>query len=233
MLVDSVSTFLSQRGNPELATFSVELIDGGVRVFREGHGSVHVPARPSGRIVDATIWRSTLRAQQVSVEVDRWFLDALGQHCSLLAMTDISDRPVNPDFSRHGDQVSFADGYPLLLVNRASLDDLNQRLESAVPMNRFRPNVVVQGPPAWAEDSWANIQIGEAVFRVAKPCGRCLVTTTDQETGERGVEPLRTLAMFRQVDQSVNFGMNLIPDKLAEIRVGDPVSVTNRSQAAS
>ena len=223
MLVDPEGNFLSQRNKPEMATFSVALADRGLIVGREGFGSIHVPLLPVGLAADVTVWRSVVRAQQVSGDVDEWFSEVLSEPTSLVVMTASSNRPVNPDFGRPSDQVSFADGYPLLLTNTASHDDLNTRLEAPVPMNRFRPSVVIQGPPAWAEDGWSRVCIGNATFRVAKPCGRCLVTTTDQETGRRGAEPLRTLATFRQVGQSVNFGGYLIPDSLGEIRVGDEV----------
>jgi uncharacterized protein YcbX len=225
MLVDAERTFLSQRSLPEMATFSVAVADDGVTIARNDLGAIHVPIEPRGSESDVTVWRSVVQARQVSSEIDRWFSNALKQPCSLVAMTDDSKRPVNPDYGALGDQVSFADGYPLLLANVASLSDLNARLEASVPMNRFRPSVVVEGWPAWDEDTWTGVQIGDVFYRVAKPCGRCLVTTTDQETGERGIEPLRTLATFRQVDRSVNFGMYLIPDNVGEVSVGDEVSV--------
>ncbi|MHB8637658.1 MAG: MOSC domain-containing protein [Fimbriimonadaceae bacterium] len=223
MLVDGDRTFLSQRGTPQMACFSVEILENGLNVSRTGFGSIHVPASAEGVETDVTVWRSVVRARRVSSEADHWFSEALEQPCSLVAMTACSDRPVRVDFSRPGDQVSFADGFPLLLANAASLDDLNARLEAPVPMNRFRPNVVVRTAHAWAEDEWRQVRIGPVAFRAPRPCGRCLVTTTDQETGERGTEPLRTLATFRQVGQSINFGVNLIPDAEAEIRVGDDV----------
>jgi uncharacterized protein len=126
--------------------------------------------------------------------------------------------------------VSFADGYPLLLTSTGSLDQLGQWLaaegERPVPMNRFRPNVVVTGFGPWAEDRWRRIRIGAVSFRVAKPCGRCVVTTTDQTTGERGSQPLRILGAKRRFGQSLVFGQNIIPDSPGFIRVGDPVKIT-------
>ncbi|PWU59414.1 MOSC domain-containing protein, partial [Micromonospora globispora] len=142
-------------------------------------------------------------------------------------------RHLNPDERDHdtGDQVSFADEYPLLLTSRTSLDALNGWLAEAgeppVPMTRFRPNLVVDGAPAWAEDGWAGrrLRVGSTVLRAAGPCDRCVVTTTDQETGVRGKEPLRTLARHRTIGQKLLFGLHMVPDGPGEVRVGDPVAV--------
>lgn len=120
--------------------------------------------------------------------------------------------------------MSFADAFPILLANTASLDDLNRRMETPVPMNRFRANIIVSGAPPWAEDSFKQVQVGQHQFRAVKMCGRCLVTTTDQETGVRGTEPLATMATFRKFDQTVNFGMYLVPDEPGVIHVGDGVT---------
>jgi uncharacterized protein YcbX len=126
--------------------------------------------------------------------------------------------------------VSFADGYPLLLTSAESLGQLGEWLsaegERPVPMNRFRPSVVVTGFEPWAEDRWRRLRIGTVSFRVAKPCGRCLVTTTDQVTGERGGQPLRMLGRRRRFGHALHFGQNLIPDSPGLIRVGDPVEIT-------
>lgn len=128
--------------------------------------------------------------------------------------------------------MSFADGFPLLLTTRASLDALNDLVaqgthasEGPLPMDRFRPNAVVDGTDAWAEDDWRRIAIGEVTFRVAKKCGRCVVTTTDQRTAERGREPLRTLARHRRFGDQLVFGQNLVPENTGTLRVGDPVTV--------
>jgi hypothetical protein len=141
-------------------------------------------------------------------------------------MPDGSERRCNPDFARNGEIVSFADGFPFLIAAEESLADLNARIVknsgSPLPMNRFRPNLVVKGAPAFAEDAWGEFQIGEAIFRAAKPCARCQVTTTDQALGEvRGPEPLATLSTYRNTDKGVLFGMNLVPVKLGTVRIGD------------
>jgi uncharacterized protein YcbX len=141
-------------------------------------------------------------------------------------------RPVDPGYALPGETVGLADGYPLLLTSEASLEALNsliaqgdRAVEGPLPMNRFRPNVVVAGTAAWAEDDWSRIAIGEVTFRVAKMCGRCVVTTIDQGTAERGKEPLRTLARHRRIGGRLVFGQNLVPSSPGTVRVGDPVRI--------
>jgi uncharacterized protein YcbX len=147
----------------------------------------------------------------------------------LFYLDDPARRPVSPEYGAPGDVVSFADGYPLLLTTTGSLDQLGDWLTDAgdrpVPMNRFRPNVVVTGTSPWAEDQWRRIQIGDVCFRVAKPCGRCVVTTTDQHTGKRGSQPLKMLGRRRRLGQQLVFGQNIIPDSSGMIRTGDPVQI--------
>jgi uncharacterized protein YcbX len=162
-----------------------------------------------------------------------WFSDVLGSRARLVHLDDPARRrPVDPAYARPGDMVSLADGYPLLLTTTASLDALNGLIatgdrphEGPLPMDRFRPNVVIGSAGAWAEDDWRRIAIGDVPFSVVKPCGRCVVTTTDQRSAERGREPLLTLARHRRVGNQLLFGQNLIPDGTGVIRVGDPVKI--------
>ena len=176
-----------------------------------------------------TVWRSTVLAAAAGDEADAWFSAYLGQPVRLVYLDDPTRRAVDPEYGREGDTVSFADGYPLLLTSTASLGQLNQWLTAAgdqpVPMNRFRPNVVVSGFGPWAEDRWRRIRIGPVWFRVAKPCARCVVTTTDQATGMRGSQPLTMLAARRRFGHNLVFGQNLIPDFPGHIRVGDPIEI--------
>jgi uncharacterized protein YcbX len=164
---------------------------------------------------------------------DAWFSEFLGRAVCLVYLDDPTRRPVDPAFGAVGDVVSFADGYPLLLTSVGSLDELNRWLvddgDQPVPMTRFRPNVVVAGASLWAEDGWRRIRIGAVTFRVVKPCGRCVVTTTDQVTGEVGGQPLRMLGRRRRFGQMLVFGQNMIPDAPGIIRVGDPVEVLSHA----
>ena len=146
-----------------------------------------------------------------------WFSSLVGHSMRLLVDVDEG-------------AVAFADAYPLLLTSRASLDDLNRRLRTPVPMDRFRPNVVIDGPPAWNEDTWASLRIGDVLLEVAKPCARCVVVNTDQTTGARDPEPLKELAKFRLAPgQGAMFGVNANHDGPGTLRVGDPVTIHARS----
>jgi uncharacterized protein len=199
-------------------------------VSTSGHPSLRVAAPDdSAELLKVTVWRSTVLAAAAGDEADAWFSAYLAEPVRLVYLDDPTRRAVDPEYGADGDTVSFADGFPLLLTSADSLDQLNQWLTAAghqpVPMNRFRPNAVVTGYPPWAEDRWRRIRIGPVSFRVAKPCGRCVVTTTDQTTGERGSQPLKMLAARRRFGKNLVFGQNLIPDSPGHIRVGDPIEI--------
>ncbi|MGW0812881.1 MOSC domain-containing protein [Streptomyces viridiviolaceus] len=235
MLIDDGGKVVTQRQQPRLATAAAELLPGGgVRLSAPGRQplSVAVP-QPSGT-VPVQIFRDKVEAVPAEDEAAHaWCSALLGAPVRLVHLDDpATRRPVDPEYALPGETVSFADGYPLLLTTTASLDALNSLIaegehagEGPLPMNRFRPNVVVAGTEAWAEDDWTRIAIGEVSFRVAKPCGRCVVTTTDQDTTERGREPLHSLGRHRRIGGKLVFGQNLVPLGPGTIRVGDPVRV--------
>jgi uncharacterized protein YcbX len=251
MLTTPDGMFFTQREFPTMALISVEMTGDGLRVTKEGSGEMNVPFQPDkGERKTVLIWRSVCEGLIYSGEVSEWFSDAIGTDCRLVYMPDDSRRSVNPLFNKNDDVVSFADGYPLMVLSGASLDDLNERIASRdadegvpvpLPMNRFRPNIVVNGCDAFAEDNWRQIQIGDAIFRSTKPCERCVITTVDQAKGEvAGKEPLTTLASYRMAKNvmpdryeslgvganAVLFGQNLIAESVgATISVGDDVEI--------
>jgi uncharacterized protein YcbX len=179
------------------------------------------------------LWSSVLTGAVAGAEADAWFSKALGRSVRLVHLDDPTRRPTSPAFGEPGDRVSFADGYPLLVATVASLAALNdvivERSEGAhppLPMTRFRPNVVISGAEAWAEDDWRRIRIGDAVFRAVKGCARCVLTTIDPDTAARGKEPIASLARIRRWDGATWFGVNLVPDNAGvTIRVGDEVEI--------
>ncbi|GAA0399893.1 MOSC domain-containing protein [Streptomyces luteireticuli] len=236
MAVRPDGRFLTQRQLPRLALASARLLPGGgVRITGPGAGALEVPVPdPAERgTVRVTLFRDGAEAVPAGPDADSWLSDYLGTSARLVHMDDPAvRRPVDPDYARPGDRVSFADGFPLLLTAQSSLDALNALIsagdyapEGPLPMNRFRPNVVVDGTDPWAEDGWRRIRLGEVAFRVAKPCGRCVVTTTDQRAGVRGREPLHTLGRHRRRDGGVVFGQNLVPEHTGVLRVGDPFEI--------
>lgn len=232
LLVDENGRFISQREEPSLARVVIRYgpAAASIGVSADGFpsGQVAVPA-DGAQMLNVRVMRSLVLAAAAGAEADAWFSAYLGRPVRLVFLDDPTRRLVDPAYGRPGDTVSFADGYPLLLTSTGSLDELSRWLaedgERPVPMTRFRPSAVVTGAPPWAEDRWRRIRIGDVPFRVVKPCGRCVVTTTDQVTGERGRQPLTMLGRRRRFGQQLVFGQNLIPDAGGVIRVGDPVEI--------
>ncbi len=231
MVVDPDGVFITQRDHPKMATVWTDIGPGGLELSAPEVGEVTVPLEPEGRKpIRVQVWRSVVEALPASAAADVWLTKYLGLGCRLVYMPDTTRRMSNADYAGEGKLVGFADGFAYLATNEASLEDLNQRLAAkrhpALPMNRFRPNIVVGGAQPYAEDHWGELGVGEAVLRAAKPCGRCQVTTTDQSTGEvRGPEPLQTLATYRDSTRfGVMFGMNLVTVKPGRVAVGDSVT---------
>uniref|UniRef100_A0AAU2ADD1 MOSC domain-containing protein n=1 Tax=Streptomyces sp. NBC_00093 TaxID=2975649 RepID=A0AAU2ADD1_9ACTN len=234
VLIDAGGKVVTQRQQPRLAQAAAELLPGGgIRLSAPGRAPLTVPVPEVTDTTTVDIFGTKVEAVPAGDGAHAWCSGYLGEDVRLLHMDDpATRRAVDPGFARPGETVSFADGYPLLLTTLASLDALNSLIargdhpqEGPLPMNRFRPNVVVAGTAAWAEDGWSRIAIGEVAFRVAKMCGRCVVTTTDQETAERGREPLRTLGRHRRFGNQLVFGQNLVPENPGTIRVGDPFRI--------
>ncbi len=228
LVVDRHGTFMTQRDWPGLARITAAVAAGGLRLSADGTAPIEIPENDvwgTGRTV--TIWNDRCEAVTAGPEAASWLSDVLGTPCQLVRMPDSTLRPVDPRYGVEGDRVGFADRFPFLLISRASLDELNRRLEEPVPMDRFRPNIVVDGCEPHAEDGWQRMTAGGVGFRVVKPCARCIVTTTDQRSGERGREPLRTLSTYRRHGTKVFFGQNLIHDGRGTVRVGDECVVTD------
>lgn len=230
MVVDEAGVFLSQREHPRMATLWTDIAGKDLLLSAPDMGEVAVPLEPhSGAPAHVRVWNSECDALAVSAEADRWLSGALDMACRLVYMPESTRRPSNPRYAGAGALVSFADGYAYLAIGEASLEDLNTRLaakgHARLPMNRFRPNLVIAGSAPYAEDGFGEIRIGSAVLRGAKPCGRCQVTTTDQATGEvRGPEPLATLSEYRESSElGIMFGMNLVTVRPGALRVGDPI----------
>ena len=226
MVVDPGGEFLTQREYPRMATVWTEIAGGELRMAAPDAGEVCLPLEPAeGEPLRAEVWDSTCRAIAPSPEADRWLSAVLERPCRLVYMPDSTQRLSNPRHAGANRLVGFADGYAFLVASEASLADLNKRLARPVPMDRFRANIVIKGTGAFEEDRWTEFEAGAARLRMAKPCGRCLVTTTDQSTGEvTGPEPLATLAGYRDSKGfGARFGMNAVTVVPGDICVGDPV----------
>jgi uncharacterized protein YcbX len=229
MLVDAAGGFVTARQHPTLTMVQTGFKGDVLQVSAPGRSSLQLPLTPPElRLTTVTVWRDSCDAVLAGAEADAWFSDYLGFACRLVQMTDELVRGVNPDYGQAGDEVSFADGFPLLLISEASLSDLNRRLQTPVSMRRFRPNLVVDGELAYGEDRWRRMRIGDVEFEGVKNSSRCVFTTIDPDTGIKDPqqEPLRTLSTYRRRPQGgVYFGQNLIPRSGGVIRVGDRVEI--------
>ena len=223
MIVDDDGHFLTQREHPRMALIEPTLGDELLTLRAPGMNALDLPIRTSGVHSDAIVWNDICQTIDQGETVAQWLSDYLGTAVRLVRLADTFHRLVDSRYARTAaDETNFADGYPFLLISQASLDDLNQRLATALPMNRFRPNIVVAGCEPFAEDGWQQLQIGTATFYPVKPCARCPIPTIDQATAAVGKEPLTTLAKFRRTAVGkVIFGQNLLSSGSGMISVGD------------
>jgi len=228
MVVDPDGTFVTQRELGALARIRT-VLHGEQLQLHAPHGDAWViPERVTeGPARQVRVFDDTLEGLDVGDGVATWLSRAVGRSVRLVFMPDATRRSVDPRFAAPDDEVSFADGFPYLIVGEASLADLNTRLESPVTVQRFRPNLVVRGSEAYAEDRWHEVRIGEVPFRLVKPCSRCVITTLDPTSGERaGPDPLKALAQYRRASGKVYFAQNALVDSdQGELRVGDRIEV--------
>ena len=225
MVVDADGRFITQRQQPRMCLIQA-------RMGRDQALWLAAPGMPEIRVgeglaerLEVRVWEDVLSASVAGPAADRWLSDFLALPCRLVSLPDDEARPVDPDYADPPDQVGFADGFPFLLISQASLDDLNSRLETPLPMLRFRPNLVVSGCEPYAEDGWRRLRIGGLEFHVAKPCSRCRIPTIDPATAQRSAEPLRTLKGYRRRDNKIYFGQNLVHRGSGRLAVGMPVEV--------
>jgi uncharacterized protein YcbX len=224
MLVDRRGGFVSQRSHPRLALVRTRLEGEALWLEAPGAGEVAVPRAPVGPTREVEVWGDRCRAVRASAEASAFLSDVLSDELELVFQPDEERRPVDPDHASAGDHVSFADGFPVLLASRASLDDLSARVGEPVPMDRFRPNLVIEGGAPFDEDRHEAVRVGALAFRMPKRCARCQVTTVDQARGEvAGPEPLRTLSSYRAQGRRVFFGQNLVPDAVGVVALGAEV----------
>jgi uncharacterized protein YcbX len=225
LMVDSDDKFITQREQAHLALLktaweepTLSLHWGDASLF------VEVPDN-SATLRTVSVWQDTVIARDAGDEAAAWLQRHLGLLCRLVHMPDDWQRRVDTTYARGDETVSFADGFPLLLICEASLDDLNSRLTQPVPMDRFRPNIVVSGCAPFAEDNWRQIRIGNSLFDIAKPCSRCVIPSINQQSAKRDPQINRVLASFRRRGRAIYFGQNLLYGELGELTIGDSVEI--------
>ncbi|MGX0891580.1 uncharacterized protein YcbX [Pseudomonas sp. ADAK2 TE3594] len=230
MLVDEASgRFLTQRAVAKMSQLSALWnADGGLTLSAPDHSPIDI-ALPDAEadLRGVTIWRDTLRVPDAGDAAGAWVSEFIGKPTRLVQVPLDRARTTQAGYGKDDDQVAFADGFPLLLIGQASLEDLSSKVGRPLEMLRFRPNLVIEGSEAYAEDSWKRIRIGEVEFRVVKSCSRCILTTIDPQTGERSEdrEPLATLQKYRTETDGAMFGQNLVNDGNGRLEVGMPVTI--------
>jgi uncharacterized protein YcbX len=239
MLVDDAGLVVTGRKYPQLVLITPKPEANGLLVQAPDTDPLRVDTPDGSELTNVRVFASELAAAPASEEAHAWFSTVLGEPVRLVYLDDPTRRRPDPAYSRPDDRVSFADGYPLLLATEESLAALNGLIadgpwarEGPVSMTRFRPSLVVAGAPAWAEDGWRVVRIGAVTFRVAKACARCVFTTIDPDTANKGKEPLTTLARHRRWDGKTWFAINLIPDSPgALLRLGDQIEIVEQVRA--
>jgi len=227
MVTTPEGEFLTQREYPKLAWVTPTLKDGTLELSAPDFDSLRLNIQTTGTSQPVSVWHSKgVQAIDQGEEAATWFSEWLGVDVRLMHIADGFQRKLNPQYAVNADDhTGFADGYPILVISEASLEDLNSRLEMPVPMNRFRPNMVVKGCEPFAEDTWNRIQVGDVKLAVVKPCARCEVTTIDKVTLERSKEPLKTLGKYRKHELGAIFGQNIIPLNGGSLQLGMTVEV--------
>jgi hypothetical protein len=228
MLVDRRGKFITQRNYPVLTQFQPDFVDGQLQItFLPDKSSITIPDSEEGETISVELWDDTFTTTKLDSEINAWFSEKLGIECFLVHNNQSTHRKLSEKYVAGDRDLSFADGYPYLLANEASLKELNSKLNKPVNIDRFRPNIVVSSNFPFAEDGWQKFTIGEIPFLFAKPCPRCVVINIDQSTGESDPEVLKTLASFRMMENKVMFGINIVALKKGELSLGEKLKLND------
>ncbi len=221
MLVGPSGKFISQRENSQLALFETKIQDNKLTVTY-GQNEITIPLlKEQTELKNVTVWEHEFQAFLSNPRIDHWFSEQLGKDCHLVYMDEGNFRQKALMKSPTSTEVSFADGYPYLILGTGSMDYLNEKMNLSYNIDRFRANIIIETKEEHVEDTMDYLSFGKTNFRMIKPCARCQVTTIDQKTGERSKEPLKTLATYRQKENKIYFGMNAVCITEGKIRVGD------------
>lgn len=230
LLIDENNRFFTQREFPRMTLLKTNILGNILEVSDKNNSKNKIEilmGEFSNEKLQVKIWDDTVEANIVNVNINKWFSGFIGIKCKLVYMPDEAKRSVSKDFARKNEIVSFADGYPFLILGQSALDDLNRRLTNPVPITNFRPNIVFTGGNPFEEDDWSEIRIGKMTFIAVKPCARCVITTIDQKTAAKNKEPLATLSTYRRYGSKILFGENLIHEGTGKINVGDEIKIVS------
>ncbi|MDN3654332.1 MOSC domain-containing protein [Ferruginibacter paludis] len=232
MLVDVNNQFLTQREHPEMCLLQTAIQDNELIVYHKNNpaDNIQIPLQPLPGVatIKVQVWDDECSAQLVSEAADAWFSAKLSIPCRLVYMPDSEKRKVDPEYASENDITSFSDGYPLLIIGQASMDDLNSRLAEPLSINRFRPNIVFSGGNAFDEDTMEHVRINSINLYGVKLCARCTITTINQATAERAKEPLKALAAYRMKNSKIYFGQNILHKQTGALKVGDAIEIISK-----
>jgi uncharacterized protein len=228
MLVDSENMFITQRLFPKMIFIDVKIENENL-VFKHQRKSlellkISLKEFPIQKI-NIQVWEDFCDSFEYSKEINDWFSEAINFNCKLVYMPNSSERKTSTKYFPKSKNVSFADAYPFLIIGEESLNHLNTKLYEPILMNRFRPNFVFSGGAAHDEDNWKNIKIGDVKFSVVKPCARCVITTIDPQSGNKNKEPLATLNSYRNFNNKIMFGQNVIGHEEGIVKIGDSINL--------
>ena len=231
MLIDEKNNFLTQRTHPQMALLKVEIECDELVVShkQDSQKIIRIPLENfffTKELFQVSVWNDKVHVKSYNDQINEWFSEQLGIRCKLVYMPESAQRKVDPAFAKKGEVTSLSDGYPFLIIGQESLNLLNSKLAEPIPMNRFRPNFVFTGGIPHEEDEWNEFTIGDIVFQGVKKCSRCVVTTIDQQTSSVSKEPLKTLSTYRNFNNKIMFGMNLLHSGKGEVKVGNTVIVS-------
>jgi uncharacterized protein YcbX len=211
MIVDNKGVFMSQRTTPKMALIKTAIVEGKLVLSYQKSEIIIPVVKENSNLKQVKVWNDTVNAQWISKKVDQWITDILGQRCHLVYMPETAQRQIDLDFANEKQYVSFADAFPLLIISQESLNALNEKLPKPVSIKRFRPNIVVSGCQAFAEDNWREFTINQSQFKAAKRCSRCIMPSINQETGKKDqLKMLAKLKDFRTFQHKIKFGMNVL-----------------------
>jgi len=226
MLIDAERQFLSQRRLPKMALIKTRIEKDMLVLSAPSQDDLHLPLFPEdGEDIDVVIWHEHCRAKTVSAAADAWLSVFLQTECGLVYHPENRQRIVDQKYAEPDDQTAFSDGFPFLILSEASLAELNNALENPVSIVRFRPNIVIAGCEAYAEDTWRLIKINDIEFRLPKPCSRCAVPGIEPESAIRQTEPLATMNQLRRWQNKVYFGQNALHNHEGALKIGTNVAV--------
>lgn len=235
MLVDGNNKFLTQREYPVMCLLQAGIVGADLVIFHKNNKAdiLKVPLYPlPASTVKVTVWDDLCEAQHISAFADKWFSEKLLLDCRLVYMPDTEKRRVEEAYAQNNEITAFSDGYPLMMIGQASLDELNSRLAEPLPMDRFRPNIVFTGGQPFDEDNMEQMLINNISMYGVKLSSRCVLTTINQTNGQKGKEPLKTLAGYRQKNNKIYFGQNLLYKQVGIVNVGDAIKIIKTKQVA-